>query len=88
MNVREELNQMKKMLDVETDKELSDILNVNKYNLNGWIHQNNIPDKWRMTMESVIAEINGKEVLASLPLGDSHYASTPKVPNCDPKEKK
>ncbi len=51
MTAREELNKIKEHLDIATDFELSEELNVNKRNIESWIKRDKIPDKWRMIIQ-------------------------------------
>jgi len=50
MDVREELNLLKKYLDISTDRELAEKLGTTKGNVDSWIKRQKIPDKWSMVI--------------------------------------
>lgn len=53
MNAREELDKVKEHLAITTDKRLSEVLEVNKRNIESWVKRNKIPDKWRMKIQQL-----------------------------------
>lgn len=50
MNTREKLDEIKRVLNIKTDAELSMCLGTNKSNIDSWVKRNKIPAKWELAM--------------------------------------
>lgn len=60
MTAREKLNEIKDLLDLKSDNELSDFLQTNKSNIDSWVKRNKIPEKWQIEIGKNIVLISGK----------------------------
>ncbi len=63
MNARERLDNIKAMLGVKTDAELSVLLKTKKSNIDSWIKRDKIPEKWELFIRQMPYTniINGNE---------------------------
>lgn len=66
MNVKEELQEAKKVLKARTYSDLATILGTNKRNIESWIRRGKIPDKWRILLTAAMKYTPKTE--AKLPL--------------------
>lgn len=53
MNARERLDNIKAMLGVKTDAELSVLLKTKKSNIDSWIKRDKIPEKWELFIRQI-----------------------------------
>lgn len=56
MTAREKLNEIKDLLDLKSDNELSDFLQTNKSNIDSWVKRNKIPEKWQIEIGHILGQ--------------------------------
>ena len=61
MTAREKLNEVKKQLNLPSDKALAGALQTNKTNIDSWVKRNRIPEKWLYKMDDLILIVKEKD---------------------------